>query len=72
MSSNKVLAPRPYGYDPRNTVNAGIMTACILRSYHGPLTAVAYRDRRGWDFSAGLSSEQKLASYTAATIRERT
>ena len=57
---------RPYGCDPYNTAAAMNTTQHVVRNYHGPLSTVAYRDQRYWDFAAGVSSVEKLASYRPA------
>ena len=57
---------RSYGCDPYSTATALNMAQQVMRTYHGPLSAVAYRDQRYWDFAAGVSSVEKLASYRPA------
>lgn len=63
------VAPRTYGCDPYNTLDAPALNERIIRSYHGPLDPIAYRSHRNWDFAAGVSSIDKLLSYrTQASV----
>jgi hypothetical protein len=54
-----------YGCDPYNTADALQLAHQIVRHYHGPLTAVAYRSQQHWDFAPGVSCAAKLAALQA-------
>lgn len=51
------------GYDPYNTTNAVLQAKLTVRNFHGPLTAVAYRSQRKWDFLPGLSTAEKIKHW---------
>jgi hypothetical protein len=65
MPKNLTLLARPYGSDPYNTVDAPALQHAVVSSYHGPLTAVAYRDQYHWDFAPGVSCAAKLSHWQA-------
>ena len=62
------LFPSQYGCDPYNTVDQHELGQHVVRAYYGPLTAVAYRDARAWDFAPGVCSAAKLASWQEASL----
>jgi len=62
---------RSYGCDPYNTADSLVLTKQIVSHYHGPLTAVAYRDQRYWDFASGVSSAEKINTYVPALLRRQ-
>lgn len=55
-----------YGFDPYNTVNAGLQTKLLVRSFNGPLGAIAYRSQKSWDFLPGLSAAEKIKHWGRA------
>lgn len=52
-----------YGFDPYNSVNAVVQGKLMVRNFHGPLGAIAYRSQRNWDFLPGLSAAEKITHY---------
>jgi hypothetical protein len=53
-----------YGCDPYNTADAPQLNERIVRNFHGPLGAIAYRCQASWDFTPG-SPVEKLAYWEA-------
>lgn len=61
---NRKIFNSALGYDPYNTTNAVLQCKMLVRNFHGPLTAVAYRSQRNWDFLPGISAAEKITHWS--------